>query len=250
MQGNTVSYLGSWSYAPAADLGRPLGWRLRRFPREPDVLVYTLRSLSAVVMRTWVRLYHRLQIEGREHLPLGESLVMIANHCSHLDTLCLLAALPLKQLHRAFPAAAQDYFFLRTPGMALAAITVNAMPFDRQHRIRHSLDLCRHLLSEPGNILILFPEGTRSDTGELGEFKPGVGMLVAGTDVPVVPCYLRGSFEAWPKRNRLPRPSPVRLTIGPPTRFKSFGTDRDSARQIAGELRERVIKLNAEGGLQ
>jgi 1-acyl-sn-glycerol-3-phosphate acyltransferase len=248
MQGNSVSYMGSWSYAPAPDLGRPLGWRLRRFPREPDVLVYALRSVCAVVMRTWVRLYHRFEIEGRENLPPGESFVMIANHCSHLDTLCLLSALPLKRLHRAFPAAAQDYFFLRTPRMALAAITVNAMPFDRQHRIRRSLELCRELLSEPGNILILFPEGTRSNTGELGEFKSGIGMLVAGTSVPVVPCHLRGAFQAWPKGKRLPRPTPVRLTIGSPRCFKSFGTDRDSVRQITGELRESVVKLNTEGG--
>lgn len=250
MQGNTASYMGSWSYAPAADLGRPFSSRLRHFPREPDVLIYGLRSLAAVIMRSWVRLYHRLEIVGQENLPLGQSFVMVANHASHLDTLCLLAALPLKRLHRAFPAAAQDYFFLRTPRMALAAITVNAMPFDRQKQIRHSLDLCRQLLGQRGSILILFPEGTRSHTGEMGDFKPGIGMLVAGTDIPVLPCYLRGAFEAWPKGQRLPRPHRLHLSIGAPRQFKSFASDRDSARKIASELRQVVVGLDQEGGME
>src|SRR5437588_4028373 len=151
MQGNTASYMGSWSYAPAPDLGRPFASRLRHFPREPDVLVYGLRSVAAIILRSWVRVYHRLEIIGQENLPLGEAFVMVANHSSHLDTICLLAALPLRRLHRAFPAAAQDYFFLKRPRMALAAITVNAMPFDRQKQIRHSLDLCRRLLRQRGN---------------------------------------------------------------------------------------------------
>jgi 1-acyl-sn-glycerol-3-phosphate acyltransferase len=153
----------------------------------------------------------------------------------------------LKRLHRAFPAAAQDYFFFRTPRMALAAISVNAMPFDRLQGVRHSLELCRELLEQPGNILIMFPEGTRSNNGELGEFKPGIGMLAGGTELPVVPCCLKGTFNAWPKGTRLPRPQPVRLTIGAPRQYNTFGADRDSARQIASELREAVLSLLRKG---
>lgn len=247
MQANSASYLGSWNYAPAADLGRPLPARLRRFPREPDLLVYGLRAVASIVTRTWLQLYNRLEIEGQQHLPTDKSFVMVANHSSHLDSLCLLAALPLKRLHRAFPAAAQDYFFHRTPRMALAAITVNAMPFDRHHRVRHSLELCRQLLNQPGNILIMFPEGTRSNTGEVGEFKPGIGMLAAGSDVPVVPCYLNGTFDAWPKGSRFPRPYQLRLTIGEPRRYETIVADRDSARQIAAQLREAVLNLKSKG---
>src|SRR5204862_1795753 len=126
--------------------------------------------LAAVLMRSWVRVYHRLQIRGQENLPLNESFVMVANHSSHLDTLCLLASLPLQRLHRAFPVAAQDYFFRKTPRTALAAITLNAMPFNRQTQVRRSLGRCREILWRPRNIVILFPEGTRSNTGEIGEF--------------------------------------------------------------------------------
>ena len=67
-------------------------------------------------------------------------------------------------------------------------------------------------------MLILFPEGTRSRTGEMGPFKPGIGALVAGTAAPVVPCYLSGAFAAWPPTSRLPRPGPHyhRLTTSAP----------------------------------
>src|SRR5262245_3278913 len=95
-----------WHYDPARDLDQPLIERLRHFPREPDILVSGVRSLAALLSRSWLRLYHRLSILGREHVPIDGSFVMVANHASHLDALCLLAALPFSKLHRAFPAAA------------------------------------------------------------------------------------------------------------------------------------------------
>ena len=132
---------------------------------------------------------------------------MAANHASHLDTLCLLAALPLRKLHRAFPAAAQDYFFVSVPRLAIAAIVVNALPFARRKNIRHSLELCGQLLANPGNILILFPEGTRTATGQIGEFKPGIGLLVAGTNIPVVPCHLHGAFAGMAQGQTMAAPA-------------------------------------------
>src|SRR5215470_19680581 len=88
---------------------------LRQFPREPEILVYGLRSLSALIIRGVLRIYNRFEIIGHQNLRTNRSLVIVANHCSHLDTLCLLAALPLRKLHRAFPAAASDYFFKNIP---------------------------------------------------------------------------------------------------------------------------------------
>src|SRR3972149_8104452 len=203
-----------WRYDKAEDLEQPMIERLRRFPREPDMLVYGLRSLAALVLRAWLRGYHRLEIIGRDHLPRDESFIMVANHSSHLDAVCLLAALPLKKLPRAFPAAAADYFFVSAARTAVAAIVVNALPFRRTVNIRQSLSLCRQLLANPGNILLIFPDGTRSMTGQLGEFKPGIGVLLAGTQIPVVPCYLSGAFEAWPKGKLMPRPKRLRLILG------------------------------------
>jgi 1-acyl-sn-glycerol-3-phosphate acyltransferase len=222
--------------------------RLRQFPREPDVLVYALRSLGALIIRGLLRIYNHFEIIGHQNLRTNRSLVIVANHCSHMDTLCLLAALPLRKLHRAFPAAASDYFFQSVPRLWAAAILVNALPFARQTRVRESLSLCRELLVNPGTILIIFPEGTRSTTGEVGEFKSGVGALIAGRDVAVAPCFIDGSFQAWPKGKRFPRPSKVRLVVGTPRNYSDRGTEKIDICTIAAELRDAVKQLRPANG--
>jgi 1-acyl-sn-glycerol-3-phosphate acyltransferase len=237
--------MDTWHYEPAQDLEQPLVDRLRNFPRQPDMLVYGVRTLAALLLRGWLRCYHGLTIVGGENLPTDRSFVMVANHASHLDTLCLLSALPLAKLHRAFPAAAKDYFFVRVPRLFLAAVVVNALPFDRRIELRQSLNLCRALLENPGNILLIFPEGTRSVTGEVGEFRPGVGTLVAGTAHPVVPCHLHGAYQAWPKGRWFPRPHRVQLTIGPPRDYSHLPADRKAAHQISRDLRQAVLALAA-----
>jgi len=237
--------MNSWNYEPAADLDQPTIERLRRFPREPDLLVYGLRSAVALVLRGWLKLFHRLEITGAENFPGAESFVVVANHSSHLDTLCLLAAMPLRKLHRAFPAAAQDYFFVSVPRLAVAAVVVNALPFGRQKHIRQSLELCAQLLANPGNILILFPEGTRTATGQIGEFKPGIGLLVAGRNVPVVPCHLHGAFQAWPKGRSWPRPHKLRLQIGTPRTYAALPPGKESSGQIGDDLRRAICDLAA-----
>ena len=141
-------------------------------------------------------------------MPQEGSFVLVANHSSHLDAISILSALPLKKLHRVFPAAAKDFFFENMPRTAVAAVIVNALPFDRQTNVRQSLTLCKQLLENPGNVLLLFPEGTRSTTGELGEFKPGIGLLLAGIEVPVVPCFLEGAFASVAEGQRLATPRP------------------------------------------
>lgn len=234
-----------WSYEPAADLDQSVVERLKRFPREPDMLVYGVRSFAALVLRGWLRIYHGLHIIGTENLPATGSFIMVANHASHLDTLCLLAALPLRKLHRAFPAAARDYFFVSVPRLAAATVIVNALPFTRQNQIRQSLALCRQLLANPGNILILFPEGTRTVTGQLGDFKAGVGLLLAGTTFPVLPCYLKGAFEAWPKGTFFPRPGAIQLRIGAPRTYFGYRHEKDAIEHIARDLRQAVAALAA-----
>ena len=235
--------MDSWRYEPTPDFDQAPIQRLRNFPRQPDLLVYAARTVTNLVMRGVLRIWNRLQIEGRENLPAEGSFVMVANHSSHLDTPALLAALPLGKIHSAFPAAASDYFFRNLSKLVFSAIVVNAMPFDRKENPRQSLDVCRQLLETPGHILILFPEGTRTPDGLIGRFKPGVGFLTAGTEIPVVPCRLDGAFRAWPKGKWFPRPRKLQLTIGAPLRFADSTAVKEDAIAIADRLREAVMAL-------
>ena len=238
-----------WLYDSVRDVDQAPIDRLRQFPRQPDMLVYGLRSLGALIIRGLLHVYNHFEIIGQQNLRTNRSLVIVANHCSHIDTLCLLAALPLRKLHRAFPVAASDYFFQSIPRLWVAAILVNALPFARQTRVRQSLSLCRELLANPGTILIIFPEGTRSATGEVGGFKSGIGALVAGRDVAVAPCFIDGSFQAWPKGKRFPRPRKVRLVVGTPRNYSNRGTDKIEICAIAAELRDAVNELRPANGI-
>lgn len=232
-----------WEYHPAPDIDQSLVDQLRDFPRQPHMLHYALRSFAAMLLRGWMRLYHRLQIDSRENLPTAGSMILVCNHTSHLDTLAMLCSIPLPRIHRAFPAAAADYFFSSVPRSAVSAILINALPFDRKLKGAESLRVCSELLANPGNILILFPEGTRTTSGELGRFRSGIGRLVVGTNVPVLPCHLDGGFRAWPKGKILPRPRRLRLRIGQPRSYADLEKNSESVKKICGDLQEAVAQL-------
>src|SRR4051812_21683322 len=236
--------MDEWHYDPTPDFDQTPIERLRGFPRHPNLFIYAARSLANLVMRAILRFGNRLEIEGREHLPVDESFIMVANHASHLDAPSLMAALPLAQVHRAFPAAAADYFFTHLPVLAFSAIVMNAMPFDRKENPKQSIDACRQLLESEGHVLILFPEGTRTADGSIGPFKPGIGFLIAGSAIPVVPCHIRGAWKAWPKGNWIPRPRKLTLTIGKPLVFADKQRVKDDALAIAETLRSAVAALD------
>jgi len=236
--------MDAWEYEPAADLELSAAEGMRRFPRDPGMAVCALRGAIQVALRTFLRAYHRFDVVGRENLPAGESFVMVCNHSSHLDALCLLSSLPLGRVHRAFPAAAADYFFASPLRGALSVIVFNGLPFDRGHHGGASLDMCRELLAGPDNVLIMFPEGTRSGSGTIGRFRSGVARLVAGTSTPVVPCHLSGAYEAWPKGQVAPRPGLLRLHIGRPRVFPDVSpADPVAVASISAQLRADVAAL-------
>ena len=232
-----------WSYEPAADLDQSVMERLRGFPREPHLSMYALRSAAAILLRTWFKIYHRFEIVGGSKLPIGTSFIMVANHQSHLDALMLTAAIPLRFLHRAFPAAATDYFFSSGIRAAFSSIFINGLPFDRKRGGASSLAVCRQLLRNEGNMLIIFPEGTRSTTGSPGPFLPGIGYLTAGQETAVVPCYLEGAFRAFPKGALFPRPRKVTLRIGEPREYSNLPAGKESVKHVCEDLSGAVFAL-------
>lgn len=238
--------MDTWKYHPSSGIGTPVSESLRSFPREPTMLAYGIRTVAALLLRLWLRIYHRLRIEGRENLPASGSYVLVCNHTSHLDTLCLLSSVPLRALHRCFPAAAADYFFSSLPRSAVSSILINALPFDREANGAESLAVCSALLQNEGNILILFPEGTRTTTGAMGRFRSGIGRLAAGNAIDILPCYLEGGLRAWPKGKLLPRPRRLRLRIGQAQNYRDFDRSPDAVRAVCADLEARVAELGGD----
>ncbi|MEX0777591.1 MAG: lysophospholipid acyltransferase family protein [Phycisphaeraceae bacterium] len=200
------------------------------------------RRAVAIGTRAHLSVYHRLRIDGRENLPAAGPIVLVANHASHADIVCLLATLPLSRLDHAYAVVKSDYFGAGFPRFAMAALMIRGVPFPRSVH-RHSLAHCRSLLTNPNAVLVWFAEGTRSRTGQLAPFRDGIGALVAGTNTAVVPCALRGSFQAWPKGQPLPWPKPISLRIGLPRRYPYLPATRDTYHTIAADLHHTVRAL-------
>jgi len=235
-----------WDYDVPRDLHLDLAERLASFPREPHLWMFVIRSLAAVLIRAWLRIYHRFEVDGRDNLPIGQSFILVANHQSHLDALALSSIVPLRWMHRVFPAAAADYFFRNLPRSAFSSIVINALPFDRNVAGAESLEVCRRLLDAPGNILVLFPEGTRSPDGTLGRFRSGIGRLVEGSAIPVVPCRLVGAHHAWPKGRSIPRPSKLVLHVGQACTYEDLSPGHEAVQHICSDLRRRVEELRGK----
>jgi 1-acyl-sn-glycerol-3-phosphate acyltransferase len=200
---------------PARDLGLAPGARLRSLSREPGLLGLAMQAAWRRCVRAYLRLAHRMAIEGAENLP-PPPFVLVANHTSHLDALVLMAALRGAAARRAHALAAGELFFGSTAAAAFSAYALSALPVWRGRTGRHALATLRARLVEDGLVYVLFPEGTRARDGAMKPFQPGLGALVCATTVPVVPALITGAFEAWPASRRWPRWGQVRVTIGRP----------------------------------
>ena len=232
-----------WKLEPARDTGLSPSERFRSVRRESGLIESFTHHVCFLVIRSYFAIAHRLRIAGRENLPPHGPFVLAANHCSHLDALTLGAALTPRHRERAFPIAAGDVFFQTKVTSTFSAIMLNALPMWRKSCGPHALAELRRKLQEEKAIFIIFPEGGRSRTGSMSRFKHGLGMLVAETNVPVVPCGLMGTFAALPPQRTIPRPVTITLAIGDPVQFPSIANDRAGWSHIAGHVESRVRDL-------
>lgn len=232
-----------WQLRPARDHGLSLGERLGSTKREPGLIEAVAQGVVGKLLAGYLRLGHRMVVHGREHLPRAAPFVMVANHASHLDALALASVLPWRLRRVTYLLAAGDVFFETPTRSLLSSLLLNALPMRRHAPVRHALADLRTRLREDGCGLVLFPEGTRSATGTMAPFRPGLGMLVAGTDVPVLPCHLEGTFAAWPRQARLPRLRPIAVRIGAPLCFADVADERDGWAAVAARAEAAVRAL-------
>jgi 1-acyl-sn-glycerol-3-phosphate acyltransferase len=238
-----------WKLEPAHDLGLSGLQRSRSLQRESGLVASMARLAVWSSVRTALRLIHKLKVEGTENLPATPSFVMVSNHASHFDALVLGSALRLAWRDHVCPLAAGDVFF-ESPGIAALATTlINARPVWRRRPGSHEINTLRQQLQAGDCIYILFPEGGRTRDGSLAPFKPGVGMMVAGTQVPVVPCYLHGTFEVFPANRVIPRLLPIEIRIGMPLTFDAVSNTSAGWRRVAGDIETAVRCLKDKSDL-
>jgi 1-acyl-sn-glycerol-3-phosphate acyltransferase len=235
--------MDNWNLQPARDLGLTAGQRMRSLQRESGLMSSTMHWGWWTLVRGYLTVWHRLSISGQHHLPAAPPYVLAANHTSHLDALILAASLPWHCRASVFPIAAGDVFFETPLRSAFSAVVLNALPMWRKKCGPHALEELRQRLLDGSAIYVLFPEGARSRDGTLQRFKAGLGMLLAETNVPVVPCHLQGCFEALPANAHWPRPRRIRLTLGPSRHFADTRNDRAGWMHVAATLEEAIRAL-------
>ena len=169
-------------------------------------LYWLARNFVVLVLR----LKYRMRVTGTENVPLKGGAILAANHCSYLDPPVMSACSP-KRIVRFM---ARDTLFSKPLGKWFFTRTC-VIPLDRN---RGDLGALRQAISflKQGQVLGLFPEGTRSPDGTIREAKGGIGFLISKGKVPVIPIYIQGTYEAFPKGASKLRPGRVTVRAGKP----------------------------------
>ncbi len=190
--------------------------------------------------------YCRLTVEGREHLP-ASPFIICSNHTSHIDSAVLMTA--SRHSFSAFALlGASDYFFDSRRVRFVVSRFMNVIPIDRQAQaksLQRSLAMCDDFLQRTRGNLILYPEGTRSSSGEMQAFKKGAGLFAVALGVPVVPAYIDGAHKILAKGKNVPRVGALTVRFGEPIRFASTSADPlrgRGVRNAAVELLEYRIR--------
>jgi long-chain acyl-CoA synthetase len=202
-------------------------------------------SVSLVVGVVCV-LYFRLTVRGREHLGEG-SCIICPNHTSYLDGFLIFTALPLGMKYRLFFLGLRNYF--EVPVLRSMLRSLRIIPVDPARNIVETLQASAFVLKH-GKVLCVFPEGARSITGELKEFKKGVAILAKEAGAQIVPAYIDGSHRAWKPGTWLPRPRTIAVVFGRAQSFddlvrRSGPAERhgDEYERASAGLRAAVVAL-------
>jgi long-chain acyl-CoA synthetase len=233
----------------------------RRTPEPVDFPSWNRRLLPRAIRRvslpTWIlpvaELFAHIRVEGREHLTaIDAPVIFAANHQSHMDTPVIFAALPARLRYRVAPAMAKEFFkahfFPEQYGRSawlknslnyyLAAFFFNAFPLpQREAGARQTLRYIGEVL-EDGFSVLIFPEGRRSDTGAIDQFRPGIGMIASRLGVPVVPVRIDGLDKVLHHTWKMAKPGPVRVAFGAPIRLVG-----DDYQQLAKQVEDAVRAL-------
>ena len=226
----------------------------------PHIKQSETSSLSAILaglfrFGVWAiyKCYFSIKCNGLENLP-REPYIIAANHSSHLDTLAVLTVLG-KESKRLRVLAAKDYWFSTRFKSWFSGELLKFVPFDRHANFLQGLRISQEVLKQ-NECLLIYPEGTRSVTGELQPFKPGLGLLAYETGSPIIPTYINGTYHALPKGRNLPRKSRIQVTFGKPIAPSSghavgatdvaSGLEQETYRKLTDAVRSEIEALRTD----
>ena len=177
---------------------------------------------------------------GLEHIPRDQPVIYASNHSSMFDIWALFATLPGSVRF----VAKRELF--RIPVLGRAMLAVGHVPIDRTARKRafEAYDEAARMIRGGGTSVVVFPEGTRSRTGELLPFKNAPFGLAIAAQVPIVPVYVHHTFEILPKGAWRLRPRPIRLVVG--QAIPTAGRGPEDRERLRDEVRAAMVALQAK----
>ncbi len=185
-------------------------------------------------------------IEGEGNVPQHVNFIVAPNHASHIDTGLVKRALGKDVAEQTVAVAAADYWFDTKYKRAYMNNFTTLVPIERTGSLRQSLRHVTRILNEGYNALI-FPEGTRSVTGEIAEFKPVIGYLALHQKIGILPIYLWGTFEAYPKGMTIPKRESLGAKVGAKIgRFLSYEELRDMTEGVPNTEAYRLIAARVQ----
>ncbi len=240
---------------PKEHVGKGLASRARRFVPKPSQKVSSnghvpaaiapIRWLTRGGVSVFMNTYVRVHAKGRENLPASGAFILAPNHSSHLDSPATVVAVGGKR--RVWIAGAEDYFFDTAIKRFLFGRMFDTIAVDRRADGILGLRRCCSALDR-GDGLLIFPEGTRSLTGELQPFKTGIAVLAVERQVPIVPVHIDRTYALFPKGHRFIRPGTVEVCFGKPVHPPKLADDADrflAFRALAEEVERSVVALRA-----
>ena len=221
---------------------------------ESSHLSTTLAGLFRFSVWAIYRYYFSIKCSGLENLPREQPYIIAANHSSHLDTLAVMTVLG-DEFKRLRVLAAKDYWFSTRFKSWFSGELLKFVPFDRHANFLQGLRISQEVLKQD-ECLLIYPEGTRSVTGELQPFKPGLGLLAYESGSPIIPAYIDGTYHALPKGKNLPRKSRIQVIFGKPIVPSSghevgemdaaSGLEHETYRKLADAVRSEIEALRAD----
>lgn len=209
----------------------------------------TLFRIGAPITQGLSKAVWGLSVKGVEHTRAESPIIFAANHESVVDIAWLLGALPWKVRKKTFATGKVE--ITTTPLLSSLSKMANMIPVERDGDVTAALNTARAVLRASKN-LIVFPEGTRTRTGEMGAFKSGIGTLMLETGAAIVPVRIRNSGELWPPEQSIrllaghkQKPS---LTFGPPVTLDELIESRlvpqkPTADSIASAIRDKIASM-------
>jgi 1-acyl-sn-glycerol-3-phosphate acyltransferase len=198
---------------------------------------FVWKSLQ-VIARIGTTLLFDLKTYGLENVPETGGVLLVANHQSYLDPVVVAV-----RLHRPVSYFAKSELF-ENPFLGGLIRTLHAFPVRQgEGDIGAVRETIRRL--HEGHVLNIYPEGSRTEDGEIAPLEKGVALVIRKAGVPVVPIAIEGSFAAWPKQRKVFRAHPIRVIYGKPMDLSKLKADA-ILHEIDGALRSLQAQLRAK----